>query len=46
MLNAVEDVVGSQVAWPEDLIVFIDDIVVNNLTFELVLFHIIPNIYM
>ena len=44
-LNIVEDAVGSQVAWPEDLIVFVDNIVVNNLTFELVLFHIIPNIY-
>ncbi|KAH0996445.1 hypothetical protein GBA52_020309 [Prunus armeniaca] len=26
VLNTVEDAVGSQVAWPEDLIVFIDDI--------------------
>ncbi|CAB4279714.1 unnamed protein product [Prunus armeniaca] len=27
VLNTVEDAVGSQVAWPEDLIVFLDDIV-------------------
>ncbi|KAI5317179.1 hypothetical protein L3X38_036886 [Prunus dulcis] len=27
LLNTVEDTVGSQVTWPEDLIVFIDDIV-------------------
>ncbi|CAB4283012.1 unnamed protein product [Prunus armeniaca] len=27
VLNTVEDDIGSQVAWPEDLIVFIDDVV-------------------
>ncbi|KAI5335841.1 hypothetical protein L3X38_025975 [Prunus dulcis] len=42
-LNIVEDAVGSHVAWPEDLVVFIDDIVftdsmimVNNYLYKLV----------